>query len=224
MIDQNVIKRAQCPKKQEGCPHVIADVFDDNPAKCKLYGEGSDDCLYPDTADAAIGELILGFEPGSFPNMAEGAEFGAVEANRVVTVIGEERRAMESIKAQADSEIARIELRAKQQTELHEGRLERAQNYFNDQLQGFVLTETKDKKTRSVKLLNGTIGFRHNPDKLEVEDELAALEWAKAQLPEAVCVKESLDKSIAKEHIKSTGEVPDGCTLIPGSDAFYVKT
>lgn len=66
------------------------------------------------------------------------------------------------------------------------------------------------------------VGFRKSPDRLDITDPAAAIEWAKENLPDAVTYKESVSKTELKNHIVATGELPDGCELVPGDpDAFY---
>lgn len=66
------------------------------------------------------------------------------------------------------------------------------------------------------------VGFKDVPDRFEIEDEPAALAWAKANCPDAVKVKESVLVTPLFAHVKATGELPDGCKLVAGTkDVFY---
>ncbi|HEX6938604.1 MAG TPA: host-nuclease inhibitor Gam family protein [Longimicrobiales bacterium] len=77
-------------------------------------------------------------------------------------------------------------------------------------------------KAKSRKLPHGTFGSRTVPPKLEIEDEMAALAFAKAQVPDAVRVRESVLVSELKTWWQSTGILPDGCREVPAEERFYV--
>ncbi|MFA5377241.1 MAG: host-nuclease inhibitor Gam family protein [Dehalococcoidia bacterium] len=96
--------------------------------------------------------------------------------------------------------------------------------YLESKLEPWVEAAIDGGKKRSINLPFGIAGFRHTPDKLEIKDEAAALAWAKANKPEAVKVRESILKEPLADHIKTTGEIPDGCEPVPGEDRFYTKT
>lgn len=76
-------------------------------------------------------------------------------------------------------------------------------------------------KARSIKLTYGAVKFRKSPDRLEVTDEAAALFWARDYRPEAI--RESINKSDLKAHIKETGEVVPGVELVAGEDTFSIE-
>lgn len=80
-------------------------------------------------------------------------------------------------------------------------------------------------KKRSRSLPAGTFGFRKSPDRLVVNDMDAALAFAKrtSQLAGEIKVTESIPSTPLKQWAQSTGEVPDGCELVGGEDAFFVK-
>jgi phage host-nuclease inhibitor protein Gam len=79
----------------------------------------------------------------------------------------------------------------------------------------------KSGKAKHVKLMDGEIGYRQNPDRLEIEDEKAAL----AAVPEnCKRVKVEIDKVAVKALIKEKGEVFEGCKIVAGDIAWYVKT
>jgi phage host-nuclease inhibitor protein Gam len=89
-------------------------------------------------------------------------------------------------------------------------------------LEPWVLREIAGGKKRSVNLPHGIAGFRRTPDRLEVADEGAAVEWARENAPHAIRVRESIDKNEMKANIEATGEVPEGCELVRGTDRFYL--
>lgn len=81
---------------------------------------------------------------------------------------------------------------------------------------------TQHDKRQSVSLPAGSIGFRVEPTKLCVTDEPALLAWCRQHLPSAIRTVESPMKTPLNDHLKTTGECPDGTTLIGGGRKFYV--
>lgn len=76
----------------------------------------------------------------------------------------------------------------------------------------------KGKKSRS--LPNGSFGFRRTPDKVEIVDMDLAVSFAEARGLE---IKKTVGKTPLKSHLKATGEIPDGCEFVPGTDEFFIK-
>ena len=89
-------------------------------------------------------------------------------------------------------------------------------------LKPFATKELAGKKKRSFELMNGKMGFRKLPDKVEFDDEEAVVAWAKENLPDAVKVKESVDKRIFLKYVKDGGELPEGSMFWEGGDRFYI--
>lgn len=73
------------------------------------------------------------------------------------------------------------------------------------------------KKSRIVG--NGTVGFRTTPERVAVTDSTALLAWAAANAPTLIKVetKQSVPQAAVKDHLTSTGELPEGCELIPSA-------
>ena len=96
---------------------------------------------------------------------------------------------------------------------------------FGDDLRNVTLREilSEGGRKKSVKLLNGTVGFRSTPEKVEVTDSEVAMEWALKNAEQAVVVKEtrSLSKSQLLAHLKENGEMPDGCEYVEPAQKFY---
>jgi hypothetical protein len=79
-------------------------------------------------------------------------------------------------------------------------------------------------RRRSVALPGGTIGFRHVPSSIVIDDDNIVLTWAKEHCVEAVVTVEKLSRSIVKAHIEATGELPARGVHIEGPhEKFYVK-
>lgn len=82
-----------------------------------------------------------------------------------------------------------------------------------------VFQDVYGKKSRDLPF--GTVGFRQQPDKIEVYNEEQALAWAKLhKLPTKI--KETVSKTELKKAIKHTADPPVGFQLVPGSSEFFV--
>ena len=80
-------------------------------------------------------------------------------------------------------------------------------------------------RKKSIGLPSGRIQLIQPKDAYIWEKEDTILEWAKKNLPGAVQIKETIKKPEIKEHVKKTGEIPDGLKIEPGSEkkpSFYV--
>lgn len=78
-------------------------------------------------------------------------------------------------------------------------------------------------KQRSIHLPAGRIGFRVEPTRIVVADQPQLIKWCRQHLPSAVKVVESVRKVELKQHIKNTGECPDGAELAGGGEKFFIK-
>lgn len=76
---------------------------------------------------------------------------------------------------------------------------------------------------RSIDLPAGRLGVRQEPPKLVVMDQEKLLRGCRTHLPAAIQVKEDLLKTEIHQHMKSSGEIPDGAELGGGQDRFYFK-
>jgi hypothetical protein len=110
--------------------------------------------------------------------------------------------------------------------------LRRAQNEekfflyrYGQQLEDWARQQVdrEDGRRKSLKLPAGTIGFRTYPPHLEVKDEQELLRWCKANLPVALAVTEMVLKTVVKNHIASTGELPIGAEVVGGGEKFFIK-
>ncbi len=89
-------------------------------------------------------------------------------------------------------------------------------------LDPWVWDEIKEKKSKSIKLLNGTAGFRSTPESIKIKDDKAIVEEAKMYgIP--VQTKEYVNKTDIEKHIKETGQILDNACIVPGSEKFYLK-
>lgn len=75
---------------------------------------------------------------------------------------------------------------------------------------------------RSIVLQSGKLEFRTKPARFALVRPEEALPWAKAHLPEAVVVKESVSADALTKYAQ-TGEVPPGVELIPAGETFKIR-
>lgn len=145
------------------------------------------------------------------------ANFAVVDvksANWVMRRIMEARAYAEAVQEWADAETARAK-REEQFFLLH----------FGNGLQAVLEEEIEKQKGRrkSVKLPAGTMGYRAEPQRVRVDDEAAAIEWARQHCPDAVRVTERISRTAINEHHAASGEVPNGCAMQPAGERFYIR-
>ena len=102
--------------------------------------------------------------------------------------------------------------------------IERKQEWlkrFTPALESWARQTLEHAKSRSIKMAYGTLKFRKNPDRMEVLDEAAAIQWA-MQNGYSDCWKTTFVRGAAKKRTKENGEVPPGCDLVQGEDVFEV--
>lgn len=80
-------------------------------------------------------------------------------------------------------------------------------------------------RPKTVDLIHGAISYRVVPERIDVENAEATLEWARAQPVEAdmVRVKYEINKRALTEHFKATGEIPPGCVVHPESESIIIR-
>jgi hypothetical protein len=90
-------------------------------------------------------------------------------------------------------------------------------------LRPFAERELAGKKKRSFELVNGKMGFRKLPDRVEWDSvqEDVIIDWAEKYAPDAVRVRKSLLKTELKKAIDAGVEVPL-VSCEDGQDKFYI--
>ena len=88
-------------------------------------------------------------------------------------------------------------------------------------LEPWIWDEIKDKKSKSVKLLNGVAGFRKTPGSISLSDGMVE-EAQELDIP--VQTKLHVNKTDVKKYIEKTGHIPDNATVIHPVEKFYLKT
>ena len=132
-------------------------------------------------------------------------------ADWVVGQITRRNDELARIKAQYDARVKRLE-----------NELAFFDSRFRQQLVDWTQVQLTGKR-KSVDLPHGRVGFRHVNERLEVVEENAAIDAARTAVPEAVKVKTYLSLTALKEYWKQTGEVLEGCGVVPSEERFYVQ-
>ncbi|MBA3777086.1 MAG: host-nuclease inhibitor Gam family protein [Betaproteobacteria bacterium] len=133
-------------------------------------------------------------------------------ANWVVRKIIEARAYAKHVKEWADGELRRAE--REEQCFLHA---------YGRQLEDWARAEIAKGRRKSVKLPAGTLGFRTDPPKLDVMDEMKLIAWCRTSLPTALRIETHIFKQHVKDHFTITGECPDGASISGGGQRFYVR-
>ena len=127
--------------------------------------------------------------------------------------------------------IARIKAQAQEMIEREEADLARLHARFGAELEQWALREIESRggKTKTLRLLQGTVSVRTVPASVRIADAEAAMEAAKAQMPELVQVvqTEKLDtaayRKAAQERLEATGDVLPGVEPVPARQSVTVK-
>ncbi len=136
----------------------------------------------------------------------------SASANWLVRKIVEARAYAKRVKLWADVEVKR----AQNEEQFFIQR-------YGRQLEAWARNELTAARRKCVKLPAGTVGYRTEPPKLDVMDEEKLIAWCRKTLPDALRVETHVLKSLVKEHVKETGECPDGVDIGGGQQRFYIK-
>ena len=129
------------------------------------------------------------------------------------------KAAQEENDAAAQAEITRIT----EWRDAENQKLQRGADFFTCLLQGYFLSSREaDPAIKTIKLPHGALKMRAQQPEYTYDDG-QLLAWAKESLPTAIVVKESVAKQQVKDHIKETGELPDGVTITDRPEKFSVE-
>jgi len=143
-------------------------------------------------------------------------------ANRVLRLMAEEERELKALEEQYKDELSALHDRYTKMTERHYRRLDWLHRTYDVPLRLFAEKELEGKKEKSITLLNGRIGFRTSPPKLEIFDGKEVEQWAEVSLPEAV--HKEIRYAPIRQWFKRTGEAPPGTAVVEGTTEFYIRT
>jgi len=79
------------------------------------------------------------------------------------------------------------------------------------------------KKGKTLHTPAGSVSMRSVPSHVSVDDEGDAMQWAKANNPNAIVIRESLSAAEIKAWVSATGEIPPGCVLVEDEERMYIK-
>lgn len=91
--------------------------------------------------------------------------------------------------------------------------------FLTNQMRNYLNQNSLNK----LSLPNGSIGFRKQPDSIEITDEELFLTTAASELLKHVPEKFEADLKSIKEYIKTTSEIPAGVELKSKDPKFYYK-
>ncbi len=121
---------------------------------------------------------------------------------------------------------------------------------FGDELEAWTKAELERRGGRKgfVHLPGGMVGFRHQPARLQIVDEQAAIAWCRAHFPLALKVmveandergsallrwyeehapgchmRQQVLRDPLSDRLMETGELPDGINMRPAADQFYIR-
>ena len=135
-------------------------------------------------------------------------------AEWVVRRIAESRKRQNEIDELYQAEMFRLKTWKEKEMQKEQSNIE----YFET-----VLKPWAQEQGKSVSLPSGKVRFRKMQDKFIYDDQMV-IAWAKQHLPEAIRVKEELEKKAIKDHVKATGELPDGLSIEQQEPKFEVVT
>lgn len=93
-------------------------------------------------------------------------------------------------------------------------RLESHKRFIYSLLEPFMLDYFQQTNSKTLKLPNGfKLQLRKSPETIEIQDEQAAIEWAKENNPSLLNAHITIYKSRVMSHLKETGELPPGITV-----------
>ena len=95
--------------------------------------------------------------------------------------------------------------------------------HYGHQLEDWARARiSKDRRRKSIKLPAGTVGFRIEPTKVELKDDEKVIAWCRRSLPHALAVRTLIIRAVLTEHVRQTGECPDGADITGGKQRFYI--
>jgi phage host-nuclease inhibitor protein Gam len=106
-------------------------------------------------------------------------------------------------------------------------RNENATVWIRSAAEEYARSHKKDLVVRgqTAHLVHGEISWRKSGEKVEIEDNAAALAWCIAQAHDSglTRVKVEIDKKALSSHVLSTGEIPPGVAIVPPTETITLK-
>ena len=134
------------------------------------------------------------------------------EADRVVNDILKLREEYERVKAVSEKRLHDLKVEEKRLTFMWQPTLE-------------AYTIKHRGKKKNVKLFSGIMKHHWQPERIEVQDDKALIEWAKmARQKKMLDWKPKIVKKEVDVYVQRTGELPPGCDERKGYDKFYIES
>ena len=140
-------------------------------------------------------------------------------AEEVVSKVVLDGETIKGIQAKRDFIIANANLWAEQKIK----QIENYNNWYSSRLIDFMRGINKsDPQKKSIKFPLGTIGFRQLPEKIEIDLDFNPAENTDDPFVSAKTIY-SVSKADIMKKLKTTGELPEYASVVPGEIKFYIK-
>ncbi len=127
---------------------------------------------------------------------------------------------------QKELELCKCKALAEESINRTQGWLEKKEHTINSTIE-FLSAQMRNylnqNSLNKLSLPNGSIGFRKQPDSIEITDEELFLTTAASELLKHLPEKFEADLKSIKEYIKTTSEIPAGVELKSKDPKFYYK-
>ncbi len=138
------------------------------------------------------------------------------QANYIAKKLKELRKEKQEIEESAKNAMDKYAAKIQAWKEKNLGPYENQEEFFLRMLKSFAEEKLRGSTKKSIKLIEGTIGFKKQQDKYEYEDE-QLLEFLESSHKEFVKYKPSVDKiKLKSETTPKEGKLYFGEVLIPG--------
>ena len=205
---------AECPFNTT---EVVRDVFE------ALKEQGRDRRTAADIAGKYSVEQDEELDPVTLERFAVTDE---TSANWVLKKIAFYEARLAAAQTMIDNELAAITARGEQITGPLARQVDFFRTVFGEQVRTWASEQVAGQKSKSIKLLHGTAGFRKNPDRVNVINESEAIFIAeRLNLTDMVRVRKEISRTAAKAVLQT----PEGAALKgvveiePGEEVFYLK-
>jgi phage host-nuclease inhibitor protein Gam len=94
-------------------------------------------------------------------------------------------------------------------------------SYLRDSLKSWTEVELDGGKTKHIDLIYGRVGYRKNPDTVEIFDEEQLLEYAEENNPDLIITKKSISKEALKNALNSGENIPFA-RMRSGDNKWYI--
>ena len=154
------------------------------------------------------------------------------QADFFLGLLNKAQKEVDNINAMCDSKIEQTTERVNRFREQNISGLSSQINYYKMLLETYVVEELANKKKKSMKLTEGTLGIKKQADRIDYDEEIV-LDYLKEHHPDLVRVKtkEEIDKTNLKKLADSIngalvieGREVNGITVTPQPDKFYIKS